>query len=891
MDDCLTLCATSRLAQTLRAQVPSAGGIWRTPQAMSLTQWLAALADEALLSGVAELPQVLDPYAEILLWEKVIADTLPEAAAPLFDLQGMATAAQDAHALTRLWQIAPDPRQASEEARQFLAWQAEFLKRCRALEAIDLASQQVAIVDLICRGQLPIPGKIRFAGFDRETPLEYRLKAGLAARGCVVETLAPPHHAPRASACRHADLATECAAIARWAEQRLQRQAGSRLAIVAPDLAAVRTALAYALEERLHPELMRPSAAEAPRAFNISLGLGLTEQPLVAVALELLQLASQGRVEQQRLGLLLRTPGWSAAESEADGRAQFDALMRREHPYFTHLAGLVRFGERLATRGIAPCPQTLAHLAALLQAAQESGGRRRLPGQWAGIFRQWLSAAGWPGERTLSSHEYQARQAFLALLDDYGQLDGILGPLGPADAVRRLAQRCRQRIFQPETRGQPAIQVLGVLESAGLEFDALWVMGMSDDAWPPAPRPNPLLPAELLRRHGVARASAEIELDFAQSVHRRLLQAAPEVLFSWSASDGSRLLRPSPLLADLPADLDPPPVAPTWPRQLAESAGACATLRDAEAPPVAPGEKVPGGTWVLRAQAICPAWAYFRYRLACEPLQEAVEGLAASDRGTLVHGALEAFWRSTGDAATLAALSPEALARAIETAVASALSAFEQARYLTLPPRFRALESQRLQRLLQRWLDFERSRTQGFSVLACEQSVELQIEGIQVRMVVDRIDRLDDGRQIIIDYKTGASIDTANWAGERLSEPQLPIYAALAAKDPVAGIAFAKVLMDKPAFAGIAETGGLLPGLPGLGDSRQKIFDPERFPDWPHLLDHWSQSLHRVASEVRAGVAGVVVADEAQLAWCEVLPLLRLAERRRQMAQPGAAAP
>ena len=91
--------------------------------------------------------------------------------------------------------------------------------------------------------------------------------------------------------------------------------------------------------------------------------------------------------------------------------------------------------------------------------------------------------------------------------------------------IRDSSQLCRQRIFQPETRGQPAIQVLGVLESAGLSFYALWVMGMNDDLWPPAPRPNPLLPAELLRAAGAAHASAEVELDFARRVHGRLLCA------------------------------------------------------------------------------------------------------------------------------------------------------------------------------------------------------------------------------------------------------------------------------------------------------------------------------------------------------------------------------
>jgi len=889
LTDRLILCATARLAQTLRGAAPAGAAVWQTAPALTVGQWLAALVDEALLCGTATLPQALDPFAELLLWEKVIADSLPESSSPLFDLQGMAASAAEAHALARIWQL-PLPRAASaEETRFFLGWQGEFLKRCRAGQVIDLAGQQLLLVELIECGRLQLPGEIHFAGFDRETPFEARLKRALRDRGCKVHDDPPPQRAatpPRTM--RYPDQAAECAAIAAWAQGELAGNPQARLGIVAPDLAAVRDALASTLDDLLHPALIRPAAAEAARAYNMSLGRPLGEQPLIRIALELIALAAGGKVEQSRLGTLLRAPGWSAAESEADGRARLDAAMRKELPYFTRLPAVLRLAERLGARGTPLCPQTTGHLAALLAACGTAGARRRMLSQWAGIFREWLQAAGWPGERSLSSHEYQARRAFLTLLDSLCGLDGVLGPLAQGEAARRLAQLCRQRIFQPETRGRPAIQVLGVLESAGLEFDALWVMGMSDDVWPPAPRPNPLLPAELLRQAGAAHASAEVELDFATRVHARLLQAAPVVTFSCPASAGSRLLRPSPLLAGIPLTEGEASAAVTLAQRLAASApDACVTLADAQAPAVADGERVAGGTWLLRAQAICPAWGYFRYRLHCEAMEEPVEGLDPRARGTLVHGALEAFWRATNDSRTLAAMTAPQLAAAIAAAVQAALAGFEDERRTALPARFRQLEGARLESLLATWLAFEQQRGAPFTVVACEQEALIEIEQIRVRMFVDRIDQLDDGRRIIIDYKTGAAIDTRNWASERLTEPQLPIYAALASPEPVAAVVFAKVLADKPAFAGVAGEAELLPGIAGVGDDRQKLFDPALFPDWPSVVSHWQDRLQAVAREVREGVAGVVVGDEKLLAWCEVTPLLRLAERRRQLERAG----
>jgi probable DNA repair protein len=409
-------------------------------------------------------------------------------------------------------------------------------------------------------------------------------------------------------------------------------------------------------------------------------------------------------------------------------------------------------------------------------------------------------------------------------------------------------------------------------------------MGMNDDRWPPAPRPSPLLPAELQRAAGSAHASAEVELDFARHVHLRLMQAAPEVCFSFALADGNRLLRPSPLLTGLlPAAAEVGPTA-TLARRLAEEAGnGCEQLADAMAPPVAAGEKVAGGSWVLRAQAICPAWAFYQYRLGAEAIEVPVEGLDPAARGTLVHEALEAFWKAVRTSAGLAALAGPGRHAAIAAAVASALDAWETQRRLALPARFRQLEAARLARLLDVWLAFEAGRGIAFEVVACEQEATVEIEEITVRMVVDRIDRLADERLVIIDYKTGRSIDFRNWAEQRITEPQLPIYAALVADDVSAAV-FAKVLLDAPAFAGVADDRDLLPGVQGIGGDRQKIFDPAEFPDWTAVVTHWRERLHAIAREVKAGAAGVAFADEKALQYCEVLPLLRLPERRRLLA-------
>ena len=100
----------------------------------------------------------------------------------------------------------------------------------------------------------------------------------------------------------------------------------------------------------------------------------------------------------------------------------------------------------------------------------------------------------------------------------------------------------------------------------------------------------------------------------------RLLTAAPAITFSWRRQDGARFLRPSPLIADLPVA---PEAAPLPPAPLPPPLEA---LIDTRGPAVPPGEKVSGGTGLLKAQAICPAWGFYQYRLGAQALREPVEG-------------------------------------------------------------------------------------------------------------------------------------------------------------------------------------------------------------------------------------------------------------------------
>lgn len=902
------LCATSRLAQYLQHQHAlraAAQGAWVSSSllATTLNQWLGWLEQEAALRGLetgfAPGMTLLDSYQERVLWEQVILDSLGAYAKDLFDVTSLARLAMEAHRLSVIWGADAGAVQGSEESLRFNEWRQAFLRETARRGLIDEASWQKALIDVFPRlaPKLNLPQHVVFAGFTRLNPLERRLRDHFSDCKMLSQDGALGHPSAGASVASQSypDLAAETLAAALWAQERLQTSPQGRFAIVVPDLASTRHLLQDTLEDVLMPEALYPGQSETPRPFNISLGLPLAKYSLVEAALQWLQLVTSAhRVEQGAFSALLRNAYWSDVANESRARALLETELRKR---VAPAAPLKRFAQDIQRQmaeakaeevEYLAAPRLVAHLYASLSLAEQVQ-IRHMPSDWSRKLPALLRDAGWLHERKLSSHEYQTRQAFGDCVDAFGRLDALLGEVTLMEVSTHLRRMCMERTFQPQTEGRPRLQVLGLLEASGLDFDGMWLMGMQDSAWPPPARPNPLLPAEAQRKVGAPNASASIQLAFAQQLHAMLLTAAPEVVFSWSRMAGASELNPSPLIPPTPDEHHlAAPTSPHWTVEAAKQGPAqlAAPIEDHLAPAVSESERVRGGTWLLRAQAICPAWAYFQYRLGAVRLEEPVEGLDARKRGTFVHDSLEFFWTRVQTSEALHAMTPEAQSGLVAAAVQHVLAAHDaDPRNEPIKPRLRALEQERLLRLIEGWLQVELQRKHRYTVIANEREVNVDIQGIRFRMFIDRIDQLEDGSLLVIDYKTGANIDTDNWATERLTEPQLPIYASVQppAEGPVEGVVFAKVLMKDPTWAGLARHDKLLTKVTGLeSKAGRKLFPATQFPDWGSVLQHWKHCVHGVALEINVGEAGVRFDRPEDLRWCDVKPLLRLDERQAQ---------
>src|SRR6185503_14858146 len=87
-----------------------------------------------------------------------------------------------------------------------------------------------------------------------------------------------------------------------------------------------------------------------------------------------------------------------------------------------------------------------------------------------------------------------------------------------------------------------------------------------------------------------------------------------------------------------------------------------------------------------------------------------------------------------------------------------------------------------------------------------------------------RLDKLERGGHVLIDYKTGMP-NPRHWQGPRPDDPQLPLY-AVSAPEELAAVTFAKLKTGEMRFMGWAVAEQLLPKV-------------EIYRDWKKLIAEW----------------------------------------------------
>ncbi len=820
--------------------------VWHRQRQRTLEQGLAAWEPLPLatlghwwadLSQFLWLPEALaSPWQRLVFWQRALA------AGP--HLEGVSPDLAWAQALDEAYSLLYRHRLLSLESdahdSPLVTWRRRimgiFQEIIRGEGFLTLEELPNYLLEALSTGKIPLPEKLLVVGLETPAPVEEAWLQAVARRIPVVHLRVQGHPAAVQQAVALPDRRQEW----EWAAARLLELAGEgiplhRLALTSPDMESYLPELRRALAE-----LLGPPQSDRGAAYNFSQGPALAQTPLWQAALLPLKFVSGGELREDLVSLLL---------------SPYYRLFRAQQPHLPVWDRLFR--ERRVERGW----EFLSRVAAQAAAAGDSGQTltvldrvwqmlRPVPAsgqEWATRLQQVWQLLGFPGG--LDDTETGQWSRICTLLRE---LAGTLAAASLTAPEFRdwLHLGARQVLLPGEGFQDAGIQVLGLLEMRGLDFDRVLCLGMNSGVFPPPPRPLPLLsPAEKQKILGGTYQSQHL---FAREIFDALLAAAPKItltrprmvdqeenvatsmfLGEWQEEKISPLSRPHPAWLRSPAVR----------AALAAPAGPT-SQEEATAPIAIP---LPAEISLTQAQTAlgCPCRFLLEVLLAIRELPEIEAGLSPPERGDRLHQVLARFaadFKQILDAQQY--WDDEQAKQARELLQATARRLLED----RLTDLHWQAEWERWlgeEGLLWEWLRLERERYhQGWRWLAMEERfTDLQGPDWPFRLKgrIDRIDYHRDEGLILWDYKTG-EVPKAQKVFDDREEFQLPGYLAAVKKGRV------------EAAKGEAT---LKAGYIGLKSARQKHLQHEDFSkragEWGQVIAKWEERLASLGRRLAAG--------------------------------------
>jgi ATP-dependent helicase/nuclease subunit B len=865
---------------------------WRTPEILHWDGWLERLWQQRLRSG-DESRVLLSSAQEHRIWVRLVTPAIE--GQWLISMAGVAELAQEAYGRLCAYDALDFLRGevfAGLDVEKFREWARGFERQCQEEEWLSRSMLPLVLQDAVRRNaarrnhdaaeeisqrSLILPRSILLTGFDRLTPAQRSLLAACEEAGCILQLTEEEHPSettrePESVLVEAREQREEIGLCAQWIRRNLELAATEnklfRVAVMVADQSSLRSDIERIFREQLASETIGVSAPESPLPFEFSLGVPLSEAPMVRAALMLLRWMQEGLRQEELSWLVLSGFLWQE-DSDLVPMAELDSTMLQQSvlPLEQDIDSYLRrkgWHESTAAKGLRD------RLYAARRAWREVERDSLRFDEWVQRAQAVLSAAGWPGAHQMDTEAFQVFAKWTQVLDTIAALvfDGTVAAYG--EFLRVLERHARTTIFSPQSH-EAAVQILGPFESAGMEFDAIWFLGADDTTWPAPARPHPFLTQSLQKQRGMPHADNNSDWELAKLVTNRIRRSAPVCIFSYSTQDKDGERRASTVF-------EPPPkvVSTAWMReQLAlgengleeEREFPALTVEDEPASGIRwQEERSAGGHSVLKMQAACPFQAFAQVRLRARELGRSDWGLDAMERGNVVHGVLQTLWGELKDRESLLQAHSEGRLQAIiERHVGEALGKYGRLMRRNEEPRpeqaqdiqegasdnwsvaYLQAERERVVQLVGEWLELERERP-PFTVEQQEKSLTARVGELQLSLRADRIDKVEGGR-LLIDYKTG-KVNPAGWEGDRPEEPQLPLYAAYGNIEDVRGVVFAQVRSGDFKFDGSVADQALIPAAAKVPRINAPAYSAE-------LRQRWEKVLLALGNQFVAGDAQV----------------------------------
>ncbi|MCE9650049.1 MAG: double-strand break repair protein AddB [Parvibaculum sp.] len=383
-------------------------------------------------------------------------------------------------------------------------------------------------------------------------------------------------------------------------------------------------------------------------------------------------------------------------------------------------------------------------------------------------------------ERLWSKDDGEAASLFV---NEMMEAASALDQIETRSYARLFSDLAGARVVRPKFGRHPRLFIWGPLEARLQHADRVILGGLNEGTWPAEANIDPWLnrpmrsslhlePPE--RRIGLSAHDFVEGASAAEVILTRALKVdgAPTVASRW-------LLRLQSLLKGIgKEDALKAPHWLHWATALNEPGVESAMQKPMPRPPL---RARPVRFRVTEIETLIrdPYAIYARKILGLDVLDPIDANVAAAERGTIIHEALEKF----------ATAYPDALPEdAFEQLIRIGADVFETSMDR---PGVAAFWWPRFQRIARWIVDYERKHREAMRRAHAEVKGEVAIEGLARKTMLvaraDRIDEMTDGTLAIVDYKTG-QIPSIKQVETGLS-PQLPLEAAMAARGGFEGLA------------------------------------------------------------------------------------------------------
>lgn len=889
----LHLSVNSRLAQFLKSYLIG-GSLAKLQVAITpnITTWQAfwrSWQDQQLLLGqlsLANLPsKVLSSFEAQLVWESLLSKS---------NVSALLNQAETAKKLYQAWVFFNeylddellDEQFQSEEVSLFLALKAQYLDFLNKHNYWDESLQIQQQLRWFAESSVSFT-EIHLHGFDEVTPY---LQQWL---NCLVEKGVTVKHVPQFEQVKPqkdmlllstSDEMSEAQQAASWAFGLVQ-DGQKNIAIVAPNIEEVQQNLTWALDELAwkNQQILLQSQQQnwqGSPVYNVSLGQSLSSFALIKHGLSLVKvlLSAEKKVNYEFFSNWLISP---YTTGDILARQNLDVSLRRWQWAKVSIKQMLEFMK--AGKENVQFPKILQEkLVSSLKTAQ--GGSKISSVEFVNSLLSCFSSMDWAnkvGSRALTSHEFQQKEAFLHSLEAFKNQIFPKKQQTMQNWLSLLERFLTEQVFQPKNVGESPIQIMGMLEAGGQQFDGLWVMGMTGEAWAREANPNPFLPMALQREYKIPRADASRELLYAQTLTQRLSKSSANIVWSYSQMIEGREQILSPVLNTFKNQFKSfnsvryQTLAEQSLSNFNSNAKPVEKHLDNQAPPLKEGTEVKGGSGFIAAQAICPLMAFFDYRLATKTQLEAVEdGVQKNQLGSLIHRVLELFWQEVKTQSCLISLADK-LESVVDKIIADELEKVKN----SYDEHFLQLEHKRILSLVLEWLELEKTRP-IFKVVGFEEEYQLNIEGLVFSIKIDRIDEVE-GRTLIIDYKTGVA-SVVEIKKNPIQKPQLAVYLHAPIQD-VAGFGYGLIHSDDGVrLSMFSENNELINAQVKLEKETENEKSIFYQCTWQETIDHLKQQITDLVVSIRVGNADLNYEKEDDLKYAGCLLALRLPESKNR---------